>query len=116
MRGKLGLFVSGADRARLAAIIADRNRARKHVWRAEVVLLTADRVGTAEIIRRTGLSKPSVWRWGGRPPRPGVRGKGRGGGRPLRAPAQAGDCPGGRKKTQNPGPGPPPAGPADEAW
>jgi transposase len=63
MRGNLGLFLCSADRARLAAIVADRNRAQKHVWRAQVVLLSADRVGTAEIMRRTGLSKPSVWRW-----------------------------------------------------
>lgn len=63
MRGNLGLFVSSADRARLAAIIADRNSPQKHVWRAEVVLLTGDRVGTNEIRRRTGLGKVSVWRW-----------------------------------------------------
>ena len=63
MRGNLGVFVGAADRERLAAIVADRNRPQKHVWRAQVVLLTADRVGTAEIMRRTGLSKPSVWRW-----------------------------------------------------
>jgi hypothetical protein len=54
MRGNLGLFVSSADRARLAAIIADRNSPQKHVWRAQVVLLTGDRLGTAEIMRRTG--------------------------------------------------------------
>ena len=63
MRGNLGLFAGAADRARLAAIVADRNSPQKHVWRAEVVLLTTERVGTAEIMRRTGLSKPSVWRW-----------------------------------------------------
>ena len=40
MRGNLGLFVSAADRARLAAIVADRNSPQKHVWRARVVLLT----------------------------------------------------------------------------
>ena len=57
------MFVGAADRARLAAIVADRNSPQKHVWRAEVVLLTTERVGTAEIMRRTGLSKPSVWRW-----------------------------------------------------
>jgi hypothetical protein len=57
------LFVGAADRARLAAIVADRNSPQKHVWRAEVVLLTAERIGTAEIMRRTGLCKPSVWRW-----------------------------------------------------
>jgi hypothetical protein len=28
-----------------------------------VVLLTADRFSTAAIMRRTGLSKPSAWRW-----------------------------------------------------
>ena len=57
MRGSLGLFVSSADRARLAAIVADRNSPQKHVWRAQVVLLTGDRVGTAEIMRRTDLGK-----------------------------------------------------------
>lgn len=63
MRGNLGLFVSSADRARLPAIVADRNSKQKHVWRAHVVLLTGERFSTAEIMRRTGLSKPSVWRW-----------------------------------------------------
>lgn len=63
MRGNLGLFVSSADRARLAAIVADRNSPQKHVWRAQVVLLTGERVGTNEIMRRTGLGKVSVWRW-----------------------------------------------------
>lgn len=60
MRGNLGLLVSAADRARLAAIVADRNRPQKHVWRAKVVLLSAARLGTVEIMRQTGLSKPSV--------------------------------------------------------
>ena len=35
----------------------------KHVWRAEIVLLSADGVGTNEIMRRTGKSKTCVWRW-----------------------------------------------------
>ncbi len=51
--------MSSSDRARLAAIIADRNSPQKHAWRAQVVLFTGDRVGTAEIMRRTGLGK--VW-------------------------------------------------------
>jgi transposase len=63
MRGNLGFFVSSADRARLAAIVAERNSRQKHARRAHVVLLTGDRLGTAEMMRRTGLSKPSVWRW-----------------------------------------------------
>jgi len=31
-----------ADRRRLAAIVADRNRPQKHVWRAHIVVLTAE--------------------------------------------------------------------------
>jgi transposase len=83
----LGLFVGAADRARLAAIVADRNRPQKHVWRAEVVLLTADRLGTTEIMRRTGLSKPSVWRWQERYLEAGVDGLLRDKTRPSRIPA-----------------------------
>src|SRR4051794_8376803 len=87
MRGNLGLFAGAADRARLAAIVADRNSPQKHVWRAEVVLLTADRLGTAEIMRRTGLSKPSVWRWQARYLEAGVDGLLRDRTRPSRIPA-----------------------------
>jgi hypothetical protein len=39
------LFVGAADRARLAAIVADRSSPQKHVWRARVVLLSANRLG-----------------------------------------------------------------------
>jgi hypothetical protein len=38
-------------------------RPQKHVWRAQIVLLTADGCGTMELTRRTGTSKTSVWRW-----------------------------------------------------
>jgi transposase len=86
MRGNLGLFVCSADRERLAAIVADRNSAQKHVWRAQVVLLTGDRVGTAAIMRRTGLGKPSVWRWQERYIEAGVDGLLRDKTRPPRIP------------------------------
>src|ERR687891_933234 len=86
MRGNLGLLVGAADRARLAAIVADRNRPQKHVWRARVVLLSADRLGTVEIMRRTGLSKPSVWRWQARYIEAGVDGLLRDRTRPSRVP------------------------------
>lgn len=36
------VIVNAEDRARLAAIIADRNRPQKHVVRARIVLLSAD--------------------------------------------------------------------------
>jgi len=43
--------------------VTDRNSPQKHVWRAQIVLLTADGCGTMELTRRTGTSKTSVWRW-----------------------------------------------------
>ena len=49
MRTGIIVEVSASDRERLAAIVADRNAARKHVWRAHIVLVTADGCGTAEI-------------------------------------------------------------------
>jgi transposase len=63
MRTGISIEVSVADRARLRGLVADRNAAQKHAWRAEIVLLTADGLGTNEIMRRTGKSKTCVWRW-----------------------------------------------------
>jgi transposase len=63
MRQRIRVEVSSADRARLAAIVADRNSRQKHVWRARIVLMTADGVGTNAILRQTGKSKVTVWRW-----------------------------------------------------
>jgi hypothetical protein len=47
----------------LQALLTDRNTARKIVWRAEIVLATADGCVTNEIMRRANTSKPTVWRW-----------------------------------------------------
>jgi hypothetical protein len=44
-------------------IVDDRNSPQKHVWRARIVLATADGLGTATIMRTTGVSKTFVWRW-----------------------------------------------------
>src|SRR3954465_9915671 len=63
MREGISVEMSAADRARLEAVVADRNSPQKHVWRARIVLATADGLGTGEIVRRTGKSKPCVWRW-----------------------------------------------------
>jgi hypothetical protein len=43
--------------------VADRNSPQKHVWRAGIILAAADGCGTAGMMRRTGKSKPCVWRW-----------------------------------------------------
>ena len=56
-------MLSTADRARLEAVVADRNSRQKHVWRARIVLLSGDGLGTVEIMHRTGKSKTAVWRW-----------------------------------------------------
>ena len=63
MRTGIEIEVTAVDRARLEAIVADRNSAQKHVWRARIILATADGCGTAEVMRRAGVSKPCVWRW-----------------------------------------------------
>jgi hypothetical protein len=43
--------------------IFDRSAPQKRVWRATIILATAEGCGTAEIMRRSGKSKPVVWRW-----------------------------------------------------
>ena len=63
MRAGKSITVSLADRRRLENLIDDRNVAQKYVWRAEIVLFTADGAGTNEIMRRTCKSKTCVWRW-----------------------------------------------------
>ena len=63
MRTGISITLEAKDRPRLEAIVRDRNAPQKHAWRAEIVLLTADGLGTVEIMRRTGKSKTCVWRW-----------------------------------------------------
>jgi transposase len=86
MRIGVVVEVSAADRTRLQAIVADRNSPQKHVWRAEIVLLTADGIGTTEVMRCTGKSKTAVWRWQERFMRAGVDGLLRDKTRPSRIP------------------------------
>jgi transposase len=63
MRAGKSVTVSSAEARRLKALVKDRNAPQKHVWRAKIVLLAADGVGTNEIMRQTGKSKTCVWRW-----------------------------------------------------
>jgi hypothetical protein len=63
MRKGSTVEVSAADRARLEAVVADRNSPQKHVWRAEIVLAAAEGLGANAVVRRTGKSKPCVRRW-----------------------------------------------------
>ena len=74
MREGIDIEVSAADRERLAAVVGDRNSPQKHVWRARIILATGEGCGTAEVMRRAGVSKPCVWRWQERFMREGVAG------------------------------------------
>ena len=63
MRTGITVHLSLTDREPLQAIVNDRNSPQKHVWRARIVLATAEELGTAAIIRTAGVSKTAVWRW-----------------------------------------------------
>jgi transposase len=86
MRKGIEIEVTAADRARLEALVADRNSPQKHVWRACIILATGEGCGTAEVMRRAGVSKPCVWRWQARFMTAGVDGLLRDKTRPARIP------------------------------
>ena len=85
-RDDICLYLNPDDRAQLQSLLTDRNTPRKLVWRAEIVLATADGHGTNEIIRRATTSKPTVWRWQERYLDAGVDGLKRDKTRPSRVP------------------------------
>lgn len=91
MRPGTTINLSSADRRRLEALVRDRNTAQKHVWRAEIVLLSAEGIGTNEIMRRTGKSKTCVWRWQERFAEEGFEGLLRDKTRPSRVPPLGSD-------------------------
>jgi hypothetical protein len=63
MAQQICVIVSAAEREQLAAIAADRNRPRKHVERARIVLASADRHAAQRVAQSIGVSRPTVWRW-----------------------------------------------------
>src|SRR2546425_969594 len=63
MRKGIEVGLGPGDRERLEAVIGSGNSPQKHVWRAQIVLLSADGGGTMAIQRQTGKSKPTIWRW-----------------------------------------------------
>ena len=62
------------DLASLERIARDRGRPLKHVLRARVVLLSAQRLPVLEVAERAGVSRPMVWRWQRRYAEEGVEG------------------------------------------
>jgi transposase len=91
MRTGISIIVTPSDRFRLEALVRDRNAPQKRVWRAEIVLLSADGLGTGEIMRRTGKSKTCVWRWQERFMQEGFEGLLRDKTRPSRIPPLGAD-------------------------
>ena len=86
MHERTNIRLSAADRNELEAVAANRNSPQKHVWRAKIVLPTADGHGTADIMRATGKAKTVIWRWQERFGKEGVAGLWRDKTRPSRIP------------------------------
>jgi transposase len=57
------ILLTPSDRQLLEQIAGDRKRPHKHVQRADIVLLSGDRLPVLEVARRAGVSRPAVWRW-----------------------------------------------------
>src|ERR1700683_405466 len=94
MRAGVEVRLGPGDRERLEAVIGSGNSPQKHVWRARIVLLSADGIGTMAIQRQTGKGKPTIWRWQARFMAAGVDGllhdATRPGGKPPLTPAAVG--------------------------
>jgi hypothetical protein len=91
MRIGISIIVTPSNRFRLEALVRDRNAPQKRVWRAEILLLSADGLGTGEIMRRTGKSKTCVWHWQERFMQEGFEGLLRDKTRPSRIPPLGAD-------------------------
>jgi transposase len=63
MHERTNIRLNAADRSQLETVVANRNSPQKHVWRAKIILLTANGHGTAEIMQATGKAKTVIWRW-----------------------------------------------------
>jgi transposase len=78
MAQQVCVVLSIAERQQLAAImaeiVADRNRPRKHVERARIVLASAERHSPQRVAHSIGVSRPTVWRWQQRFAESGVEG------------------------------------------
>jgi hypothetical protein len=63
MHKRTNIHLSRSERSSLETVVANRNSLQKHVWRAKIVLLTANGCGTAEIMQATGKAKTVTWCW-----------------------------------------------------
>ena len=56
----VNILLAAEDRERLLA--SDRRRPLKHVQRARIILLSAERLPVLQIAHQVGVSRPAVWR------------------------------------------------------
>jgi transposase len=80
------IWLSPTDQATLEGWVSGRNTPQKLVWRAQIVLRSADRWGVMAIARAVGKSKVTVARWQERYLAKGVAGLRRDATRPGRKP------------------------------
>jgi transposase len=85
------IWLSPADRATLEGWVDGRNTPQNLVWRARIVLQSADRVGVMAIVRSVGKSKVTVKRWQERYLAAGIAGLQRDATRPGRKPPLSGE-------------------------
>ena len=83
---KACIWLSPGDRSTLEGWVSGRNTPQKLVWRARIVLLSAERVGVMAIVRSVDMSKVTVSRWQERYLAKGVGGLRRDATRPGRKP------------------------------
>jgi transposase len=86
METELCIWLSPVDRARLEGWVADRNSPQKLVWRARIVLMWCAQAGVTAIVRATGKTKRTAYRWRDRYLAQGVEGLRRDATRPGRKP------------------------------
>ena len=86
MEDEPNIHLSPEDQARLEGWVAGRNTPQKLVWRARIVLLWGQGAGVTAIVRATGKTKRTAYRWRDRYIACGVAGLERDATRPGRKP------------------------------
>src|SRR6476646_1990189 len=86
MENESCIWLSPEERARLEGWVAGRNTPQKLVWRARIVLMWARGAGVTAIIRATGKTKKTAYRWRDRYLADGAAGLERDATRPGRKP------------------------------
>lgn len=60
MREGVEVRLRPGDQERLEGVVSDRKSPLHHVWRARIVLMTAEGEGTMAICAATGKGKPTI--------------------------------------------------------